>query len=62
MNLSLRHWIRDSSVGIVTGYGLDGRARDFSVLHVVKTGSGDHVACYPMGIRDFYSGGKIAGA
>jgi hypothetical protein len=46
--------IRDSWVGIATGYGLDGRgsitgrAGDFSLLHSVQTGSRAHSASHPM--------------
>jgi hypothetical protein len=56
---------RDSSVGIETGYRLDGR-RDgvrvpvgtkFSLLRIVLTGSGAHPASYPIA-----TGGKAAGA
>jgi hypothetical protein len=45
---------RNSSVGIATGYGLDGPnsiagyAR-FSLFHNLQTGSGAHPASYPMG-------------
>jgi hypothetical protein len=44
----------DSSVGIATGYGLDGRVRvpavqEFSILHGVHTDCGAHPASYPMG-------------
>jgi hypothetical protein len=56
--------IRDSAVGIVTGYGLDDQrsefeiwyAQEYSILHVVQKGSGAHPASYPMG-----TGGKAAG-
>jgi hypothetical protein len=50
---------RDSSVCIATGYGLDGRriwvqlsarTRDFSLFHIVQTGSGLQPASYPRGI------------
>jgi hypothetical protein len=51
------HWSRDSSVGIATGYGLDGPGFDFSLLHSVQTGSGAHPASYPIG-----TGGSFAGA
>jgi hypothetical protein len=62
---------RDSSVGIVTGYGLDDRgslvrfpagAGNFSLHHRVQTGSGAHPASYPMGTRGSFPGGKAAGA
>jgi hypothetical protein len=46
------HSVRDSSVGIATGYLLDGelsefeflKGQDSSLLHVVQTGSGAHPA------------------
>jgi hypothetical protein len=74
--VSLIYWLlilvrsRDSSVGIVTGYWLDGRGvgvqvpegREFSLLHVVQTGSGNHPASYPMGTRGSFTRGKAAGA
>jgi hypothetical protein len=49
---------RDSSVGIATGYRLEGRgstfrfpagAGNFSLHHCVQKGSGTHTALYPMG-------------
>jgi hypothetical protein len=49
---------RDSSVTIVTGYGMGGLGigvkspagvRDFSLLHSVQTASGVHPASYPKG-------------
>jgi hypothetical protein len=57
---------RDSSVGIATGYGLDGQGlipgRDVSLLHSVQTGSGAHPASYPMGTGGSFPGDKAAGA
>jgi hypothetical protein len=62
--------IRDSSVGIALGYGLDNRgsrvrfpagAGNFSLHHRVQNGSGAHPASYPMGIRGSFSGGKRPG-
>jgi hypothetical protein len=62
---------RDSSVGIVLGYGLDDRGSRFRFLaeagnlslhHRVQNGSGAHPAFYPMGNRGFFPGGKAAGA
>jgi hypothetical protein len=50
------------AVSIVTSYGLDAEGKDFSPLHVVQTGSGAHVASYPMGTGDSFPGGKAAGA
>jgi hypothetical protein len=59
---------RDSSVGLVLGYGLDDRgssvrfpagAGSFS-LHRVQNGSGAHSASYPMGTRGSFPGGKAA--
>jgi hypothetical protein len=61
----------DSSVGIALGYGLEDRcsrfrfpagAGNFSLHHRVRNGSGVHPACYPMGTRGSFPGGKAAGA
>jgi hypothetical protein len=54
------------SVGIVTGYGLDGPgsipySAKFSHLHNVQTNSGAHSASYPMGTRDSSLGVKWQG-
>jgi hypothetical protein len=55
------------SVSMATSYGLTaqgsipGRARDFSPLHCVQTGSEAHPASYPMGTGDFSPGGTVAG-
>jgi hypothetical protein len=49
-----KYWSRDSSVGIVKGYGLDGRclipgrSSNFSFLHRVQTGSETHSLSYGM--------------
>jgi hypothetical protein len=58
---------RDSSVGIATGYRLDGwvsilsKGKIFLFTTAFQTGSGAHTASYPIGIgRDFH-GGKAAG-
>jgi hypothetical protein len=62
---------RDSSVGIVLGYGLDDRgykvrfpagAESFSLHHRVQNCSGTHLSSYPMGTRGSFPGGKEAGA
>jgi hypothetical protein len=58
-----------SSVGIATGYGLDDRGvgvlvpigQQFSLLHVVQTGSGAHPASYPMGTGNSSPGVKRPG-
>jgi hypothetical protein len=61
---------RDSSVGIVLGFGLDDRgsrvrfpagAGNFSFHHHVQTGSGAHPASYSMDNRGSFHGGKAAG-
>jgi hypothetical protein len=62
----MKSW--DSAVGIATGYGLHDRevavrvpvGQEFSLLHVVQTGSGVHPASYPMDTS--FSGDKAAGA
>jgi hypothetical protein len=52
--LTLMRKSRDSSVGIATGYGLDGlglipgRTRDFSPFYSVNTGFGAYPASYPV--------------
>jgi hypothetical protein len=55
---------------IWTGYGLDDRgtrdrfpagAGNFSLHYRVINGSGVYPACYPMGTRGSFSGGKAAG-
>jgi hypothetical protein len=56
---------RDSSVGIATGYGLEFESRqgqEFSLLHVVQTGSGAHTAFSPMGIGGSFPWGKASEA
>jgi hypothetical protein len=59
------------SFGIALGYGLDDRgswvrfpsgAGNFSLHHRVQIGSGAHPASCPMDNRDFFPGGKAAGA
>jgi hypothetical protein len=36
--------------------------QEFSLLHVVQTGSGAHPASYPMATGGFFPGGEAAGA
>jgi hypothetical protein len=61
---------RNSSVGIVLGYGVDDRgsrvrfpaaAGNFSLRHCVQNGSGADPASYPMGTTGSFPGGKAAG-
>jgi hypothetical protein len=61
---------RDSSVGIVMGFGLDDRGSrvrfpaavgNFSLHRRVQNGSGAHPASYPMGSRCCFPGGKATG-
>jgi hypothetical protein len=59
---------RDSSVGIVTDYGLDDRgsnpggAGSFSLRHRVQTDTRPHPASYPMGTGGSFPGNKADGA
>jgi hypothetical protein len=61
---------RDSSVGIATGYGLDNRGvgirvpgeQEFSLLHAVQTGTGNHPTSYPKDNGGSFPWGKAAGA
>jgi hypothetical protein len=56
-------------VSIVTGYGLVDQAvkfeywkgQEFSLLHIVQTGSGAHPASYPMGSGGSFPGVKWQG-
>jgi hypothetical protein len=58
--------LRHSAVSIATAYGLDDRAvgvrvpvgSEFSLLHVVQSGSGAHRTSYAMGTGGFFPGGK----
>jgi hypothetical protein len=54
---------RGSSFGVALGYGVrfSARARDFSLLRSVKTGSGAHPASYPKGTGALSPGVKRAG-
>jgi hypothetical protein len=61
--------VRDSSVGIALGYGLDYRgsrvrfpagAGNFSLHRRVQNGSGAHPAYYLMGARGSFPGGKVS--
>jgi hypothetical protein len=59
---------RDRTVGIATGHGLDNQGfgvrvpvgQEFSLLHVVQTGSEANPASYPMGTGGSFPGGKAA--
>jgi hypothetical protein len=62
---------RDSSVGVVLGYGLDdqglsfwflARVWNFSLHHHIQNISGAHPASYPMGTRGSFPGVRAAGA
>jgi hypothetical protein len=62
---------QNSIVGIATGYGLENQGvrvfesqwgQEFSLLHVVQTGSGVHPTSYPMGTGGSFPGDKAAGA
>jgi hypothetical protein len=60
----------DSAVGIATSYWLDDRGvgvrvpvgQEFSLLHVVQTGSEVHPTSYPMGTGGSFPGDKVAGS
>jgi hypothetical protein len=58
---------RDSSVGIATGYDLNGPgsisdSTIFYTPHSVQTGSRAHPTSYPTGTGDSFSGRKATGA
>jgi hypothetical protein len=53
---------RDGAVGRAAGNGLkDREGQDFSLPHVVQTGSADHPASYARGIRSSFPGVKRPG-
>jgi hypothetical protein len=57
---------RDSTVGIATGYGLDGRGSipgkgQEIILRSFQTGFGTHPASYPMGTEGLFPRGKAVG-
>jgi hypothetical protein len=58
------------AVGTATGYGLDEwevgirvlkKSKEFSLLHIVETGSGAHSASYSMSTESSFSGVKRQG-
>jgi hypothetical protein len=57
---------RDSAVGIATGWTTEGSefesrlGKEFSLLHVVRTGSGVHPTSYTVGSGGSFPGGKAA--
>jgi hypothetical protein len=61
---------RGSEVGIATVYGQEDRGvgvrvsvgSEFSLLHIVQTGSGAHPTSYLMGTGGSFPGGRAAGA
>jgi hypothetical protein len=69
-SLYIHNMSRDSSVGIVLGYGLDDRgstvqflvgAGNISLHHHVQNGSRAHPASYLMNSRGSIPGGKAVG-
>jgi hypothetical protein len=58
---ALNDRIRDSSIGIATGWVRFPAVHDFSHLHSVQTDSGAHPASYPRGTGGSFPGGKAAG-
>jgi hypothetical protein len=58
----------DSAVGIANGWTAKGSqfksrwGQEFSLLHVVQTGSEVHPTSYPMGYGGSFPGVKAAGA
>jgi hypothetical protein len=53
---------RDGSVGIVTGYGLDGWGSIFLSSIDSETGFEAHPVSYPVGTGGSFTGGKAVGA
>jgi hypothetical protein len=63
-----RATIAQSVLRLATGWTVEGSefesrwGKEFSLLHVVQTGSGVHSTSYPMGTWGSSPGGKAAGA
>jgi hypothetical protein len=58
---------QERTVSIATGHRLGDRGefesqkgQEFSLLHVIWTGSGSHPVTYPMGTGSSFPGGKVA--
>jgi hypothetical protein len=49
-------------MGWTTGVRLPAGEKDFSLFHSVQTGSRDHPASYPMGIRGSFPGVRRPGS
>jgi hypothetical protein len=64
------HLIKNWTMKMLSGYVLNDPGvgvrvpvgQEFSVLHVVQTGSGAHPASYPMGTGGTFPEGKAIGA
>jgi hypothetical protein len=62
--ITVQYRYKIKSIGIVTGYGLDGRdsipgnSNSFSLLHSIQAISGTHTASYQMGTVGAFPGGK----
>jgi hypothetical protein len=51
-------------IGIAIGYGwiTEESGQEFSLLHIVQTGSGDNPPSYPVGTEGSFHGGKATRA
>jgi hypothetical protein len=56
-----QRWAADWTI-VVLGFDSRWGAGNFSLNHLVQTGSWAHPASYPMGTRSSFPGGKAAGA
>jgi hypothetical protein len=65
---SCDHYIKHMSQALATSLTTEGSefesrwVQEFSLLHVVQTGSGDHPTSFSKSTRGFFLGGKAAGA
>jgi hypothetical protein len=55
-------YLSQSVQRLATGWVTENSGEEFSLLHVVQTGSGAHPASFPMGTGGPFPGGKAAGA
>jgi hypothetical protein len=64
----IRAWIAQSVQRMATGWMAEGsefesrKGQEFSLFHIVQTGSGVHPTSYPMGTGGSFPGGKAARA
>jgi hypothetical protein len=56
VSIAIGYWLYDEGVRVRVWWG-----QEFSLLHVVQTGSGVHPTSYPMGTGSSFPRDKVAG-